>query len=175
MVGQTPVEHLLLREKQLAVGELARLAKGVLTGFVHAGLATRLLIARRADAAAAIGAHGVHLTSTAGELSTSQVHAVFRSAGRPEPFVSVSCHSIAEVRRARAEGASAVLFAPVFGKQLGARQVVDAAGLGALAEACSVAGEMPVYALGGVTEENAPACLAAGAAGVAGIRIFFGA
>ncbi|HEY4049380.1 MAG TPA: thiamine phosphate synthase [Acidobacteriaceae bacterium] len=45
-------------------------------------------------------------------------------------------------------------------------------GLDALRAACRAAGEMPVFALGGVTTENASACLAAGATGVSGIRLF---
>ena len=91
----------------------------------------------------------------------------------PGAFVSVSCHSLAEVRRARQDEASAVLFAPVFGKWADCAEVVRGVGLSALGEACEVAEEMPVYALGGVTKVNAEECVRAGAAGVAGIRMFF--
>ena len=44
------------------------------------------------------------------------------------------------------------------------------AGLAALREACRA--KIRVLALGGVTVENAARCLEAGAAGVAGIRLF---
>ena len=43
-------------------------------------------------------------------------------------------------------------------------------GLGALREACRAG--IPVLALGGITLENAQSCFAAGAAGIAAIRLF---
>lgn len=72
---------------------------------------------------------------------------------------SMSCHTVAEVRKSQAEF---VVFGPVFSK--------TAVGLGVLAEACKA--RVPVFALGGVTWENAAECIAAGAAGIAGIRLF---
>jgi thiamine-phosphate pyrophosphorylase len=41
-----------------------------------------------------------------------------------------------------------------------------------LHEACLAATPLPVLALGGVTAENQQQCLAAGAAGIAAIRLF---
>jgi thiamine-phosphate pyrophosphorylase len=50
--------------------------------------------------------------------------------------------------------------------------VIAGAGLDALRKACEIAGDTPVLALGGVTGETARLCVEAGAAGVAGIRLF---
>lgn len=173
-LARMQVDFLLIREKTLAAGDLAKLCRRVIEGVRGAGSDTQILVAGRPDIAVAVGANGVHLSAAIGELTPLQVHKVFRLARLPQPFVSVSCHSLEEVRRARGEGASAVLFAPVFGKRVDGFEVVTAVGLERLHEACAAAGEMPVFALGGVTEENAAACTAAGAAGVAGIRMFFG-
>jgi thiamine-phosphate pyrophosphorylase len=160
------VEFILIREKHLPSGALATVSRHVIAAVRDTG--TRVLVARRLDVALAIGADGVHLAGSPGELTPRLVRALM-----PDAFVSVSCHSLDEVRRARENGASAVLFAPVFGKTAGGVQVVDGVGVARLAEACATAGTMPVFALGGVDAGNAAACVAAGASGVAGIRMFF--
>jgi len=85
--------------------------------------------------------------------------------------VSRACHSVEEVRAAR--DASLIVFAPVFEK-VDSADGREGVGLSVLAQACRSAGEVPVIALGGVTPENAADCIAAGAAGVAGIRLFLG-
>jgi thiamine-phosphate pyrophosphorylase len=140
--------------------------------FREHGGKTKLLVNGRADVAVAAGADGVHLTSRPGELTAEQVRRVFAAAGRGEPVVSASCHTLDEVRGAVAGGVGLVLFGPVFEKRVGGEVVVRGVGMEALRKACEVAGGMPVLALGGVTAENAVACVEAGAAGVAGIRLF---
>ena len=64
-----------------------------------------------------------------------------------------------------------MLFSPVFEKLSGASL---AQGLEGLRQACAAAQGIPVFALGGVTAANAQDCVAAGAAGIAGIRLFAG-
>jgi thiamine-phosphate pyrophosphorylase len=95
--------------------------------------------------------------------------------------IAVSCHTPAEVRMAEAQGADFAVFAPVFEKTGSPQR--PGVGLAALRQACAgaaaaknvegvPAGRMPVLALGGVTPENARACMDAGAAGIAAIRLF---
>jgi thiamine-phosphate pyrophosphorylase len=141
---------------------LARLCREILA--IAGGM--RVIVAGRVDVAIAVGAAGVHLSAREGELTPEQVRALM-----PAAFVSVSCHRVEEVRRAREGGASAVLFGPVFGKAVDGVEVVPGVGLEKLREACAVG--VPVLALGGVTEANAGVCVEVGAWGVAGIRMFF--
>jgi thiamine monophosphate synthase len=84
-------------------------------------------------------------------------------ADRPA-LVGRSCHSAAEVASARIEGCDWVMVSPfaATASKPGYGPPLGPAGLAAL-----VAGGPPAYALAGVTPADVPACLAAGAAGVA--------
>jgi thiamine-phosphate pyrophosphorylase len=170
------VELVQLREKHLEAGALFELAEAVLEILRANGpqnrSRTRLILNGRADVAAAAGADGVHLTSQSGELTPQQVRAVFAHAHRSMPIVSVSCHTLDEIRRAKDNGADYILFGPVFEKRVAGELIREGSGLDALRAACELADSLPVLALGGVTAEHAASCVAAGAAGVAGIRLF---
>lgn len=163
------IEFIQLREKDLPPLMLANLSRRILETLQNSR--TKLLINSRVDIAVATAAHGVHLTSAVGELTPAQVREVYTAANLPRPLVSISCHNLAEVELARNE-ADLILFAPVFQKAVAGRSVTPGQGLEALRVACLAAGPTPVCALGGVSWENADACLGAGAAGIAGIRLF---
>jgi thiamine-phosphate pyrophosphorylase len=195
------IDFVQLRERALTVRELEKLAREAVAvvrenGFdaesVQSQIKNRkskILINSRIDVALAAGADGVHLTST--DMAASDARAVWMKAvceasqfNDREFVVATSCHSVNEVRMAEAHGADFAVFAPVFEKVLdphGGR--IEGVGLTALGEACravafpgNVEGigtsRMPVLALGGVTLANAAQCIRAGAAGVAGIRLF---
>jgi thiamine-phosphate pyrophosphorylase len=160
------VDYIQLREKDLSTRDLEILAQSVAGVIRESGGATRLLINSRTDVAIACQADGVHLRSV--DLAPSEVREIWRHAMPDPPVISVSCHSVAEVARANADGANFALFAPVFEKRDDPYR--HPAGLVALREACQQG--IPVLALGGVTLDNARSCLDAGAAGIAAIRLF---
>lgn len=163
------IDYIQLREKNLHTADLTALARSILE-ILH-NTPTKLLINSRPDIAIATGAHGVHLTSAPGQLTPSQIRELHVTTKLPPPIVSVSCHTLAEVEQAR-NHADLILFAPVFQKSIAGQIVASGQGLEALHTACLTAAPTPVYALGGITTENAATCLQAGAAGIAGIRLF---
>jgi thiamine-phosphate pyrophosphorylase len=166
------IDLIQLREKSLGAEALCALAEAALQTLHEMQSPAKLLINTRADVAIAARAHGVHLTSHADELTPQQVRELFRHAGLSAPIVSVSCHTPADIARARHHAADFLLFGPVFEKRVDGELVAPGAGLEALALACAIAHGTPVLALGGIDSENASACLGAGAAGIAGIRLF---
>ncbi len=172
------LDYIQLREKDLGTRELEQLAREAVQ-IVHElrtanrEIRTRLLINSRTDVALAAGADGVHLRSE--DISPADVRQAWKQAGargpQPEahdPLIAVSCHSRADVFRAQSEGAHFAVFAPVFEKK--SQPAAKPTGFEALRDACAV--KIPVFALGGVTLENAAACTEAGAAGIAAIRLF---
>ncbi|MGH9595823.1 MAG: thiamine phosphate synthase, partial [Edaphobacter sp.] len=152
--------------------DIAALAREILETIAAISVVTKLLINSRADIALAIGAHGVHLTSSPEELTPTQIRILYARVSLTAPIVTTSCHSLNEVQRAREDHADAILFGPVFEKTVAGQSVNSGQGLDRLRAACMAASPVPVYALGGVTLTNASACTDAGAAGIAGIRLF---
>ena len=166
------IDFIQLREKDLSASDLVSLARRILDTLTDAHSTTKLLINARPDVALATAAHGVHLTSAPGELTPPLVRQLYAEAELPAPLLSISTHTIVEAIQARNDRVDAILFAPVFEKSIAGQIVTPGQGLEQLRRASIAAAPVPVYALGGVTLENAASCLAAGAAGVAGIRLF---
>ena len=148
------VDFIQIREKDISARELFEFTLAVLEvrGMeIRTPVPTKVLINSRADVALAAGVEGVHLPSDAPQHTL------------PGLLIARSCHTPDEIK---ATTADFVTFGPVFsspGKDEGV-------GLEALEAACRLG--KPVYALGGVTWENAASCMQAGAEGIAGIRLF---
>lgn len=149
-------DTIILREKDLGPG--ARLALGRSVVDALAGTTTRLVVASDLALARSLDAAGVHL---------AQRDEAVPATDSKSWLVGRSCHGAAEVAAAWAEDIDYITVSPVFttaskpdhGPPLGAA--------GAMALSSSGSGDRPVYALGGVTADNAGACLQAGSSGVA--------
>lgn len=148
------VDFIQIREKDISARELFEFTLAVLEtrgSQFRTPVPTKILLNSRADVARAAGADGVHLPAGAPQQTLAGL------------VVARSCHALTEIK---ATNADFVTFGPVFaspGKG-------PPTGLDALRVACQLG--KPVYALGGVTWENAAECMHAGAEGIAGIRLF---
>lgn len=151
------VEMIQIRAKELEGRALAELVRGA----VQLG-GSRVLVNTRTDVALACGAHGVHLP--AGSIAPHTIRKI-----APAGFlIGVSCHTLEELQAAESEGADFAVFGPIFPS---VTKPATPIGLDPLRQAAAMV-RLPIYALGGVTMENAPLCIQAGAAGVAGISLF---
>lgn len=172
------VDYIQIREKDLAPGDLLRLARPLVAavrdepsgGSVQrTSVRTKVLLNGPPEIALEANADGVHLPGNAEAGAAAAARKIFARAGR-EAIVSRSCHTAEEA--AQAGAASLLLFAPVYEKSFAREEAQPGQGLAALAEACRAAQNTPVLALGGITTHNAPACIQAGARGIAAIRLF---
>lgn len=176
------VDYLQLREKDLAEQDLVAVARSLREAIPADTRASLLLNVNAVNGTAerwmelvqASGCDGIHIAASRLDACGAGERERLRGAGLT---ISVGCHTVAEVRAARSV-AGLLLFAPVFEKTAAAETgsagvlIREGIGLQMLREAVVAADGVPVLALGGVTPANTAACMAAGAAGVAGIRLF---
>jgi thiamine-phosphate pyrophosphorylase len=160
------VDWIQIREKDLSGHELAALASEALRRVANS---CRVLINDRLDVACSVGAGGVHLGAKS--LPAGEAKRLVRERKLAREFlVGVSVHSLEAARQVERDGADYVIFGPVY------RTPSKAAfgppqGVERLAEVCRGV-SIPVLAIGGITMNNAEDCEAAGAAGIAAIRLF---
>lgn len=173
------VDYIQIREKDLDADELRALAAEVVAAVRVESRTTRVLLNGPAEVALEAGADGVHLPGDAPFLLGTETRELFARAGR-DATVSHACHSVREVLAVREDSQrdplattvnTVIVYAPVFEKAVPDGSL-PGLGLKSLRAAVDAAKNIPVFALGGVTAENARSCIDAGAAGVAGIRIF---
>ncbi|HYN21028.1 MAG TPA: thiamine phosphate synthase [Thermoanaerobaculia bacterium] len=149
-----------IREKDLNDRDLYELTLGARATVAPPAV---LLVNGRMDVAFAAGADGCHLPADGVPL------AALRRRFGAQVLLGRSTHHVEEVERAAREGADYVTFGPVYDTPSKA-QYGPPRGLEELARAAKAG--IPVYALGGVTLSRFAEVAAAGAAGVAGIRLF---
>jgi thiamine-phosphate pyrophosphorylase len=151
-----------IREKDLSSRELFEITLQAVAAAKPTG--AKILVNSRFDVAIAAGAAGVHLPG--GSPSPKR----WRSITPPGFLIGASCHTLAELLAAERRGADYVVFGPVFAPRSKTSDLLPR-GLAGLQQAARAV-KIPVLALGGITEQNAVDCGAAGAAGIAAISLF---
>jgi thiamine-phosphate pyrophosphorylase len=146
----------LLRDKEAIPEQRRALGHAVAKLCRHFGAA--FLVHSDAVLAMELQANALHLPQGASITEA-------RAAVSDSIPIGVSCHSLAECLHAEAEGARFVMLSPLF-RSVSKPDMNHAMGVERFAEIAG-ATRLPVTALGGITPENAPAALRAGASAVA--------
>jgi len=171
--AEAGVDWIQIREKDLSGRECSSLTREALVRAAQSSangtLPTHILVNDRLDVALEQRAVGVHLGEKS--LPVAEAKRIVESRGERKDFlIGVSCHSLEAARSAASGGADYLFFGPVFATPskaaFGAPQ-----GLERLREVCRAV-SIPVLAIGGITLANAGECFAAGASGIAAVRLF---
>ena len=155
------VDLVQIRERDLPASTLLSLIDEALAIARSSG--TRILVNDRVDVALCAGA-GVHLTTR------SMIPEVVRQSFGRELLLGLSTHSLPEAVAGERGGADFIVFGPVFETESKAAHGPPT-GVDALAAVAKDV-EIPVLALGGITEDDMHLAIQAGAAGIAGISMF---
>jgi 8-oxo-dGTP diphosphatase len=150
-----------LRAKQLQPAELRRLA--IQYTALCKSYGAKLLVNTESELAESIGADGVHLSAR--QLKNLTERPLSRTY-----LVGASCHDENDLVQAAALNVDFAVLSPV--KCTNSHKTAEVLGWDRFGELVNAA-NMPVYALGGLGENDLPAAWATGAQGVAGISNFW--
>jgi thiamine-phosphate pyrophosphorylase len=153
------VDIIQLRAKTWSLDDIAGVVRRVLPFTRFAGVP--LIINDQVELARRVGADGVHLGQE--DLDLMPVSAARARLG-PAKLVGISTHSLAQARAAGAMTPDYIGIGPLYAT--GTKPTAKPIGLGTLRAVAARVG-LPAFAIGGISMQNLPAVLAAGAARIA--------
>lgn len=144
---------MILREKDLSEGEYERLAEKVMR--LCENSETRLILHSFPGVAKRLKVDSLHMPLGAFLKMSREDKTFFR-------YLGVSTHSVEDAILAEQQGAAFITAGHVFATDC--KKGLPPRGLAFLHEVCEAV-SIPVYAIGGITEENMSSCVEQGAAG----------
>lgn len=146
------IDGIILREKDMSETEYEVLAEDVLA--ICERYHKKCILHSFPDAARRLGCQNIHLP----------LRLLLENSGCMDGFVHIgsSVHSVQDALDAQAAGATYLTAGHIFDTDC--KKGLPGRGMGFLAEVCRAV-NIPVYAIGGITEKNLPEVMAAGAAG----------
>lgn len=153
ILAEARVDRIVLREKDLDERAYEALAKQVLA--ICREYQTECVLHQKIEAAKCLGAAKIHLS-----LPMAQKH---REELKNFELVGISTHSLEQIQMAQDCNVDYVFYGHVF--QTDCKKGVPPRGLSLLRQMCQYA-SVPVYAIGGISPENARQAIDAGASGV---------
>lgn len=151
-----------LREKGLSNAALARLAAEIRAVTDHLGVS--LIVNDSLDAATSSGAAGLHIGQKDGDVARA------RAAIGKGRILGVSVSTVEEARAAVAAGADYLGVGAIF--PTSTKSDADTVERETLAAICASV-KVPVVAIGGITDVNAPSLAGTGIAGIAVVSALF--
>lgn len=153
ILGRAGVDQIVLREKDLAEHEYEALAREVLS--VCQDCSVICSLHQNIETARLLQAKSLHLSLPLAKKYRREIKGF--------DWLGISTHSLQQVRDAIQCGADYVFYGHVFATDC--KKNIPPRGLKALGEICR-GSEIPVYAIGGISPENALLAVDAGASGV---------
>lgn len=154
LVALEEIDYLIVREKDLSKEEYSKLAKQVIE--ICKGFKTTCILHSFKQVALECNHPYIHLTYKSFLELSEEERAFYK-------VIGVSTHSVEEAVKCQALGATYITASHIF--PTACKEGLEPKGLSFLREVTASV-SIPVYALGGIHEDNMDACIEAGAAGV---------